>query len=77
MLSMHGRHGLAQRSGQSPGFQEQSFCSGGIRLRQSEKLGSALRRDDAGSLQKKNESPPGELRVGRGSVDEVEAEPPA
>jgi hypothetical protein len=37
-------------------------------------LGSAFRGDDAGGLQKKNESLPGELRVGGGSVDEVEAE---
>jgi hypothetical protein len=51
MLSVHGRKGLAKRSGQAPGFQEQSFCCGGIRLRQSEKLDSAIRRDDAGGLQ--------------------------
>jgi hypothetical protein len=77
MLSMHGRQGLAKRGRQAPGFQEQSFCRGGIRLRQSEKLGSAFGGDDAGGLQKKNQSLPRELRMGRGSVDEVEAEPTA
>ncbi len=51
MLSLHGRQGLAKRGGQAPGFQEQSLCCRGIRLRQSEKLDSALRRDDAGGLQ--------------------------
>ena len=50
VLSMHGRQGLAKRSGQSPGFQEQSFRCPGIRLRQSKKLGSALSGDDAGSF---------------------------
>ena len=74
MLSMHGRQGFAERSGQAPGFLEQSFCCRGIRLRQREKLGPTFRRDDAGGLQKENESLPGELRVGRGSVDEVETE---
>jgi hypothetical protein len=33
MLSMHGRQGFTKRGGQVPGFQEQFFCSGGIRLR--------------------------------------------
>jgi hypothetical protein len=42
VLSMHGRQGLAKRSGQPPGFQEQSFRCLGIRLRQSQKLGSAF-----------------------------------
>lgn len=77
MLSMHGRQGLTKRGGQAPGLQEQSFCSAGIRLRQSEKLSPALRGDDASGLQKKNESLPGELRVGRGRIDEVKAEPTA
>ncbi len=77
MLSMHGRKGLAKRGGQAPGFQEQSFCCLGIRLRQGEKLSPAFRRDDAGGLQKMNESLPGKLRVGRGSINEVEAEPTA
>src|SRR6266436_2505419 len=59
------------------GLQEQSFCCRGIRLRQSEKLGSAFRGDDAGGLQEKDESLPGKLRVGRSRVDEVKAEPTA
>jgi hypothetical protein len=46
-------------------------------LRQSEKLGSAFGGDDARGLQKKNQSLPRELRMGRRSVDEVEAEPTA
>ena len=33
MLSVHGRKGLAKRTGQAPGFQEQSLCCRGIRLR--------------------------------------------
>ncbi len=33
MLSMHGRKGLAKRSGEAPGFQEQSLCCLRIRLR--------------------------------------------
>ena len=77
MLSMHGRQGLAKRSGQPPGFPEQSFCRCGIRLSQSEKLGTAFRGDDAGGLQQENQPLPGELRVGRCSVDVVEAEPTA
>src|SRR6266436_4447989 len=77
LFSMHGRQGLAKRSGQAPGLQEQSFCCRGIRLRQSEKLGSAFRGDDAGGLQEKDESLPGKLRVGRSRVDEVKAEPTA
>ncbi len=54
MLSMHGRQDLAKRSGQAPSFQEQSLCCPGIRLRQSKKLGSAFRRDDARSFQEEN-----------------------
>ena len=77
MFSMHGRQGLTKRGGQAPGLQEQSFCCRGIRLRQSEKLGSAFRGDDAGGLQEKDESLPGKLRVGRSRVDEVKAEPAA
>ena len=61
MLSMHGRKGLAKRTGQAPGLQEQSFRCRRIRLRQNKKLGSAFSGDDAGGLQKKNESLPGEL----------------
>jgi hypothetical protein len=30
VLSMHGRQDLAKRSGQAPGFQEQSLCCPGI-----------------------------------------------
>jgi len=63
VFSMHGRKGLAKRNGQSPGFQEQTFRSPGVRLRQSEKLGSAFSRDNAGSFQKENQSLPGQLRV--------------
>jgi hypothetical protein len=74
---MHGRKSLAKGSGQPPGFQEQSFRGPRIRLRQGEKLGSAFSGDDAGSFQKEDESLPGQLRVGRGSVDKVEAEPTA
>src|SRR6266403_6039683 len=75
LFSMHGRQGLAKRSGQAPGLQEQSFCCRGIRLRQSEKLASALRRVDTGGLLSENKTLPQQLRVRRGVVDEVEAEP--
>ena len=54
VLSMHGCQGLAKRSGQPPGFQKQSFCCPGIRLRESEKLGSAFSGDDAGGFQKED-----------------------
>jgi hypothetical protein len=46
-------------------------------LRQGEKLGSAFSGDDAGSFQKENQSFPRQLRVRRGGVDKVEAEPTA
>ena len=77
MLPVHSREGLAKRSGQAPGFQQQSLCSRGIRRRQSEKLGSAFGRDDASGLQQENQPLPGKLGMGRGGVDEVEAEPTA
>jgi len=50
LLSMHGREGLSKRSGESPGFQEQSFCRVGIRLGQSEELCAAFGRDDTSGL---------------------------